>query len=108
MVLAGELKLLFDERILGEYREVLSRPRFALEATDIAEVLRQLEADGERISVAPSPIELPDPDDLAFVEVALSGRADALVTGNARHFPPGLGVEVLSPRALLERLEGAS
>jgi putative PIN family toxin of toxin-antitoxin system len=108
LVLAGELKLLFDERILGEYREVLSRPRFAFKATDIAEVLQQLETDGERVSAAPSELALPDPDDLAFVEVAISGRADTLVTGNARHFPPGLGVEVLSPRALLERLEGAS
>jgi uncharacterized protein len=48
---------------------------------------------------------LPDPDDRPFIEVALSGRADAVVTGNVRHFPPDLGVVVLSPRALLQRLD---
>ena len=33
------------------------------------------------------------------------GKADALVTGNVRHFPGRLGVDVLSPRELLQRLE---
>ena len=103
LVLAGELKLLFDQRILDEYAEVLARPRFELEPADVSEVL--LEADGERIATTSSRVQLPDPDDLAFVEVARSGKADALVSGNARHFPGRLGIDVLSPRALLQRLE---
>jgi putative PIN family toxin of toxin-antitoxin system len=104
-LLAGELTLLFDDRILAEYAEVLARPRFALEPADVDEVLRQLEADAERVAASTSAVELPDADDLPFLEVALSGKADALVTGNARHFPEGLGVVVPSPRALLQRLE---
>jgi len=71
----------------------------------VAEVLRQLEADGERIAASPSAAQLPDRDDLPFLEVGLSGEADALVTGNVRHFRGRLGVDVLSPRALLQRLE---
>jgi putative PIN family toxin of toxin-antitoxin system len=105
LLLAGELRLLFDERILAEYAEVLARPRFDLGPTDVAEAVRQLEADGERVVASPSTAQLADEDDLPFLEVALSGKADALVTGNARHFPEGLGVVVLSPRALLQRLE---
>ena len=105
LVLAGELKLLFDQRILDEYAEVLARPRFELEPADVSEVLRQREADGERIATTSSRVQLPDQDDLAFVEVARSGKADALVSGNARHFPGRLGIDVLSPRALLQRLE---
>jgi predicted nucleic acid-binding protein len=52
-----------------------------------------------------TPVEqkLPDPDDQPFLEVALAGNAAAIVTGN---FPTGLGVDVLTPRALLGRLEG--
>src|SRR5260221_1867824 len=97
LTLAGELTLLFDERVLEEYREVLSRPRFAIPPAQADELLRQLEAYGERVAAA-APVEfvLPDPDDRAFVEVALSGHADALVTGNARHFPPDFGIVVLS------------
>jgi len=105
LILAGELKLLVDERILAEYAEVLARPRFALDRADVAEVTRQLEANGERVATSASVVQLPDADDLPFIDVALSGKADALVTGNARHFPKGLGVVVLSPRDLLQRLE---
>ena len=71
----------------------------------LAEVTRQLEANGERVATSASVVQLPDADDLPFIDVALSGKADALVTGNARHFPKGLGVVVLSPRDLLQRLE---
>ena len=104
-VLAGELRALFDNRILDEYAEVLARPRFGLDRADVAEVLRQLEADGERIGARPSVVQLPDADDQPFLQVALSGKADALVTGNVRHFPGRLGIDVLSPRGLLRRLE---
>lgn len=30
---------------------------------------------------------LPDPDDLPFLEVAVAGRADFLITGNLKDFP---------------------
>jgi len=106
LILAGEVRVLFDERILDEYAEVLARPRFGLDKADVGEVLRQLEADGERVAASLTSLRLPDADDLPFLEVALTGKADALVTGNSRHFPGSLGVDVLSPRAVLERLEG--
>lgn len=105
LILAGELRVLFDARILDESAEVLARPRFSLDAADVGEVLRQIEADGERVVPTPTSVRLPDADDLAFLEVAISGKADALVTGNTRHFPGGLGVDVLSPRAVLQHLE---
>jgi uncharacterized protein len=104
-VLAGELTLVFDQRILDEYREVLLRPEFAIEPAKVAETLEQLEADGARVSAAPTTFALPDPTDRPFIEVALSGGAEALVTGNTRHFPAGLGVTVLTPRELLTKLE---
>jgi putative PIN family toxin of toxin-antitoxin system len=105
LVLAGEFRLLIDQRILDDYAEVLARPRFEIDPGDSAEVLRQIGADGERVEAARSDAQLPEADDLQFVEVALSGRADALVTGNVRHFPGALGFEVLSPRALLQKIE---
>jgi predicted nucleic acid-binding protein len=47
---------------------------------------------------------LTDPDDEAFLEVALSGRASALVTGSKRHFPKRAygEVRILSPAEFLE------
>ena len=100
----GEVSLVFDARILAEYAEVLARPRFGFAPTLVAEVLRGLEAAGELVVPATVQFQLPDPDDQPFLEVAVAGQAAAIVTGNLRHFPKGLGVEVLSPRALLDRL----
>jgi uncharacterized protein len=107
LLLAGDLVLLFDERILDEYRAVLTRARFSFDAPKVDALLQQLETDGERVT-ATTTTTLPDPDDLPFIEVALSGRADALVTGNLKHFPENLGVPVLSPRALLAQVESES
>ena len=107
LTLAGELTLLADDRILAEYREVARRPKFALEATQLNRVFAALEAIAERIVPHPLAIELLDPDDLPFLELAIAGHADALVTGNARHFRSGRTahpVPILTPREMLDRL----
>ena len=61
LLLAGELRLLFDDRVLDEDREVLCRPRFALPAARGEDGLRQLEVEGERVAAAPAKLSLPDP-----------------------------------------------
>ncbi len=42
-----------------------------------------------------------------FLEVALSGKADALITGNKRHFKvnPAEGLKILSPDEFLKLLK---
>jgi hypothetical protein len=42
---------------------------------------------GERVLAQPVAVTSPDPDDQPFLEVAVAGHADALITGNTRHFP---------------------
>lgn len=61
LLLGGELDLIFDARILSEYEEVLARPRFKLDRNDVAEVLRQLVAAGERCDAEPVEQQLPVP-----------------------------------------------
>lgn len=99
--------VLYDARIATEYRTVLARPKFkAIEAGRAGELIEALFARGEDLgAVAPWGGEMIDLDDRAFVEVALAGRADALITGNTRHFPIHLGFEVLTPAALLARFD---
>lgn len=107
LTLAGEITLLADDRILAEYRAVAHRPKFALETTQLSRVFAALESMTERIVPHPLAIELPDPDDLPFLEVAIAGHADALVTGDARHFRSGRTVHpvpILTPREMLDRL----
>jgi putative PIN family toxin of toxin-antitoxin system len=104
-VVSEELVVLFDDRILDEYRDVLARPKFGFGARDIDDLLDQIVAAGEHVSASPLTVKLPDVDDLPFLEVAAAGKADALVTGNTKHFPRSArcGVVVLTPAQLIER-----
>jgi putative PIN family toxin of toxin-antitoxin system len=106
LVAAGALPLLLEERIFGEYREVLARRGFGFDAGRVESLLLQVEAAGEFVVAQQLLERLPDPDDEAFLEVALAAHADFLVTGNLRHFPPRLrhGVAVVSPREFIEAL----
>jgi len=43
-----------------------------------------------------------DPDDNIFLECALEARADYVVTGNLRHFPPRFqDIRIVGPRQFL-------
>lgn len=107
LALQGELVPLYDHRILGEYREVLARPVFGFDQADIAGLVSGLERSGELVFAMPLRLALRDPDDLPFAEVAIGGDADALITGNGRHFQPaGHLVNVLTPRELVDVIRG--
>src|SRR6185312_6014704 len=95
---------LYDDRILSEYRDVLLRPAFGFRRNDVSALLNFIEFSGEHITGGPVDVVLPDPDDLPFIEVAVAGLADALVTGNMKHFIPARrrGVSILTPAALLK------
>ena len=104
LVVARTLTALHDDRILSEYREVLLRPLFSFNKADVDSLLEFIELAGEHISASPVGAKLPDPSDLPFLEVAIAGSADALVTGNAKHFKPLRGrhaISVVSPAELL-------
>ncbi|MEI8258112.1 MAG: putative toxin-antitoxin system toxin component, PIN family [Deltaproteobacteria bacterium] len=107
-VFVGAHVVVYDARILAEYRDVFSRKKFrAIETSRTDALLARLLAAGEDVgTVARHAGTLIDDDDRVFVEVALEGRADAIVTGNAKHFPLDLGIEVLSPAVLCVRLVG--
>ncbi len=108
LVSSGDILLVVDDRIYSEYEDVLTRPGFKFDGWEIDAFL-QLAEDAERVIGAPLPFALLDPDDEPFLEVAIAGAVDALVTGNEKHFKvPGgkLAVPILSPRRFLEKLSG--
>lgn len=109
MVSSGSLIVCVDARILAEYREVLARPRFGFDADAVAALLDYIDFKGEVCAPEPLGRRLPDPDDEAFLEVAIACAADALVTGNLAHFPPAVrvGVDVLLPADLMARVRAA-
>lgn len=98
LVLSRQIRLAFDDRVLIEYQEVLSRPRFGFPTTRIERVMA-IFAFQERVTTTPWPNRpIPDQDDAIFLEVA-SASSKVLVTGNLRHYPKNLSgdVRVLSP-----------
>jgi len=102
----GRLIVVLDERILAEYKMVLSRPKFGFDGNLVEALTAQLHALAENVTVSSARLALPDEGDVKFVEVALAARADCIITGNARHFPVTAcqGVSVLTPQQFLAGL----
>jgi len=108
LVLAEQVTLALDHRIFAEYQSVLFRPEFPFSSDQVGALLEFVWRAGEMVDAMPLPIHLPDPDDVMFIEVAVSALASALVTGNLKHFPASQrqGVRVLAPREWLETWAG--
>ena len=105
MLTEGVFGIYVDDRILAEYDSVLRCPRLHIIPDDAAEVIEWIRSVAERVGAVPLPAELPDPEDLPFLEVAASAGT-LLVAGNTRHYPKRSrgGVTVLSPREFIELL----
>ncbi len=105
MVASGVLAVCHDARILSEYRDVLLRPKFGFAEEAVDALLDQIISLGYAVTSEPLRAALPDRDDEPFLEVALSGRAEALVTGNLKHYPKKAreGAVVLSPAEFIDQ-----
>jgi len=105
-LLTERVRLCFDERIVSEYRDVLTRSKFEFDRELVEELIGFLESAGSPTLATPLAVDLPDPWDQMFIEVAVSSGADFLVTGNLKHYPEEVrsGVKVVSPREFLDAL----
>ncbi len=97
-VLDGRVKLVYDARILAEYRDVLHRPRLKLKRGEISVFLTGLHS---QMIVTPSPLAVagPDADDIVCIEAALATTDQTIVTGNLADYPSEIlqGARVLTP-----------
>ena len=87
-VYSGIITPVYNDEILQEYREVLSRDKFRLSPDridDALSVIRDYGLNLERTKVEGE--VFPDPKDVVFYEVAMSKEDAYLVTGNIKHFP---------------------
>lgn len=98
-------QLVLSAPIISEYRTVGARPkhkpyhRTMLAITDLLEQVALIVEPGQHS------FDLPDLDDAIYLATALSGQAEALITGNIRHFPARRyhSVEILAPSEYLAR-----
>ena len=90
LTFSGTIVPVFNEQIIKEYRDVLSRPKFHFIEEIISTVVDEIERIGLFVDAEELDIEMPDPKDRVFYEVVMKERKsdDAyLVTGNLKHFP---------------------
>ena len=105
-----------DLKLGLEYRDVALRPEHLaasqLTADEMLEVIEAVEAVAESVKVVEShrPVS-PDQNDDMILDIAINGRADALVTNNIRHFTAAgkrYGIPVILPSELLRRMREES
>ena len=87
LALTKPAMLYVTEVILGEYQDVLKRPRFDIPKGRRQQLLQLITNRSRPVKPARIPQVTSDPDDNMFLECADAARADYLVTGNPRHFP---------------------
>ncbi len=99
--------LLVSEATMNELADVLSRPKFDryIGLEDRQQFLRLLGRVAEFVAGVYTVRECRDPKDDKFLEVALSGKADLILTGDADLFTlnPWRGIAILSPAGYLKR-----
>ena len=98
----GDIIPLYDEDIIREYAEVLRRPKFHFSEERIEVMLEAIATYGISVERLRTNVQLIDPKDLVFYEVAMAKRnEDAyLVTGNKKHFP--METFVVTPTEMLD------
>ena len=105
-VFAGTITPLFDDEIISEYRDVLSREKFHLDPADIEDAINAFLQYGLNLERTEVKGEVfPDPKDVVFYEVKMSKEYAYLVTGNMKHFPKN--PLVVTPAEMVDILRGS-
>ena len=86
LIISGGLIPCYDYRILSEYRDVLSRPKFKFTDSEINVLLDWIVENGRQVIAEPLNVDFTDESDKKFYEVAKFCDAK-LITGNIKHFP---------------------
>lgn len=106
LVERGTIIPLFNEDILNEYEEVLSRNKFPFTEKKIIKTLRTIVKNGISLDRTKTDEKFLDQDDVVFYEIVLTSNKDRdsyLITGNIRHFPKK--TFVVTPSQMLEIIE---
>lgn len=97
-------EVVFSGDVLREYVLVAKREKFRDSHEQLANLIQILLRNAIVVNPAACGFELPDVKDVMFLDLAVSGGATMLVTGNKRHFPEAEygGVRIVSPREFLD------
>lgn len=101
---AGDILLSLD--VIDELQEVISRPAFNryIDEEDRIKFLALLVKEAVLIEVSERIKECRDPKDDKFLELAVNGKADLIISGDKdlQVLHPFRGIQILSPREFLD------
>lgn len=109
-----EYTLLLSRATLDELVDVLHRPRlrvkYGLSESTLRAVIRLIVLRSELITAEASIAVCRDPKDDKFLEVAVAGQADLIISGDEDLLvlDPYAGIPIVSPRQFLTMLDRAS
>jgi uncharacterized protein len=108
----GTMNWAVSQRILSEYREMITAMNGAEAWSRVEQLLCMVDASGTLLHASPSyqfHIIGSDPDDNAFTDCAIAAHADYVITSD-RHFAPlanaGYKPQPITPEAFIERYRG--
>lgn len=107
LIAANLVQVAYDDRMLAEYEDVLSRRPFLFSMRQISALIDHIRLNGTLVSALPlPPAPYPNPSDLPFAEVAIAAGVGTMVTGNKAHFSfvKAYGIAVLSPAEFLRQI----
>jgi putative PIN family toxin of toxin-antitoxin system len=111
-VLAGRIQLVSSPFLLGEYRDVISRPRitrkYVLLSARRDDLLRFMQTKALLVPGIPSEsVIASDPDDDAVLSCAVEGGASYIVSGDPhlQDLNEYAGIRILSPREFVDQFE---
>lgn len=100
LVISETIRMLVNEAVLSEYETVLGRSKFGFDPEAIADFMSFIRHESEHIVTTPAAKTTTDPDDQVFYDIAITGHADYLITGNPAHFPDEKWI--MAPRQFVE------
>ncbi|MDA3951261.1 MAG: putative toxin-antitoxin system toxin component, PIN family [Spirochaeta sp.] len=100
LVISETIRMLVNEAVLSEYETVLGRSKFGFDPEAIADFMSFIRHESEHIVTTPAAKTTTDPDDQVFYDIAITGHAEYLITGNIAHFPDEKWI--MTPRQFVE------
>jgi putative PIN family toxin of toxin-antitoxin system len=101
-----QFEVLISDHTLEEYTDVLSHAP-AISANEVTLLWNEFKTFSQHIKISGTLHACKDPDDDIFLETAVAGQADFLVTKNLKHFPHKSydGVRIVNVATFLKEIE---
>ena len=101
--LTGDIIPILNDDIIGEYEEVLRRPKFKFEERAVRILMDELKRRAVYADAGEIDDIVADPKDVVFYAVLMEKRKEDeayLVTGNLKHFP--VKTFIVTPKEMLD------